>query len=191
MIKPFLKQLNTELKEEFTELGDRVYNNWPGPEQQEEYPYMVVFSGRAPTERFQYKKLREFTDKTMLYSLGYYRMFVDVNYLAAEGEVDDQLDLVDKMSDFFSIDLRFNVQKESEVSRDFSYTIKENYKATANVKLNGFELDQTGVDLQKGDRRSIFHLSCYVPRLKITKPGIYTGVVLDPVDISEKQNIQN
>ena len=188
MIKPFLTQLQTELKQEFPELGDRVYNNWPGPEVQEEYPYMVAFAGRATRERLEHRKIKEFSDNSILYSTGYYQMAVDLNYLASEGELDDQLELVDKMSDFFDIDLKINTQKESEVSRDISYLIRD-YTATANVRFNGFELDQTGPDLQSGDRRAVFHLSCYVPKLKVTKPGVWTSVKLEPVDISERQKI--
>ena len=195
MINPFLTQLKNELKREFPELGDRIYNNWPAPEVKEKYPYMVVFSDRGKLENLQHRKIKEFPDKSILYSTGYYKLAVDLNYLASEGELDNQLELVDKMREFFDIDLRLNTQKESEVSRDFSYLISSDnkpvrdYTAIANARFNGFELDQTGPDLQSGDRRAIFHLSCYVPTFKITEPGVWTSVKLEPVDISERQKI--
>ena len=188
MIKLATKALRDALAATFTDLKG-IYNNWPGPEIQERYPYMVVFTHRANVERLQYNELATLTDNSKLYGTGYWNVDLDVNYLSQEGSLEDQADVVDKMSDFFNINLTGGKMIESEASRDIEYDI-QNYTAKANVRLVDIALDQRGPDLQPGDRRSVFTLNMFAPRLKIETPGIWTKVVLEP-HISEKEQISS
>ena len=179
MIKLATDALRDALEDTFTGLKG-IYNNWPGPEVKEQYPYMVVFMNRANVERMPYRLVKTLTDNSKLYSSGYFNIDLDVNYLARGGQIEDQAAVLDRMSDFFNINLSLSNLKETETSRDIPYEI-QNYTATANVRLLNISLDQTGPDLQPGDRRSIFSLNMDAPRLKIENPTQWRSYKIDPV----------
>ena len=178
MFKLATKALREALKNFFPELEGRVYNNWPGPEVQEIYPYMVVFTSNAMPERLEYEEVEKLTDGKTLFSTGYWKARVDVNYLAKEGLIEDQEALVDKISDFFNVQVTRPPMRESEISIDLKYQI-QNHTAVANVRLIEINLDQTGPDLQAGDRRAIVSLEMYAPRFKVEAPKRWSGYKIE------------
>lgn len=181
MTKPAQEALIASLKSHFTSLNGRIYKNWPGPALQEEYPYMVVFFGRDRRRRLQYQYIKELQDGTKLFSQGYSDMQIDLNYLSTEGDEEDQADLVDKMGDFFGINLSDN--DYSEISKDIKYNVR-GHEAVANVQLLDTVLDQRGEDLKEGDRRSIFTLSMYAPLFTIQTVRTWTDAKVE-ADIKE------
>lgn len=184
MLKLALKAFENVLLNAFPEVDKRVYLNWPGPEVKEIYPYLVIFMNRSSFERMEHKYIKTFADGSKLFSMGYFNVEIDVNYLAKDGELSDQADLIDSMSDLFNMDFDLDSYKTTEVSRDIEYQIND-YTATANVRIHDIILQQEGLDIQKGDRRSIITLSMYAPRFKIAKPPLLKNYELE-VNVSEK-----
>ena len=183
MLSLATKALRDELNKFFPELKGRIYSNWPGLEKQEVYPYIVVFSNRASIERLEYEEIGAMEDGSTLFSTGYWDVRIDVNYLSKEGLLSDQESLVDKISDFFNIQLTKPPLRPSEVSRDILYHVGK-YLITANVVLNNINLIQDGVDIKRGDRRSIAELSMHAPRLKIEKPQRWKSYKIE-AEVSE------
>lgn len=186
MLKLALQALIDSMKSAFPEVENRIYKNWPGPEIKETYPYMVIFAPRISIERLEYRFLKKFDNGDSLYSTGYFSGDVDVNYLAREGQEDDQADQIDKLSDFFNVDFNLGQEKKTtEVSRDIPYKVRD-YDTSANFRFLDVSTIQEGPDIKKGDRRSIFMLSMYAPRLKVVQPPEFKRYELDVV-VSEKR----
>ena len=114
-------------------------------------------------------------------------MAIDLNYLSREGKEEDKFEVLEKIADFFGTDLALNGQREAEISRDVTYTIA-GQQVTANIQIEGYQADESGPDLQAGDRRLIFNLSMFAPRLKIEEPAIWRDYRLD-ANIGEKVGI--
>ena len=186
MIKPALDAFKSELASAFPDV-EKIYTSWPTTEDKEIYPYFLIFNGRARVHRAQYKEVAKLPQNKILYNLGWFEMTIDLNYLSREGEEEDKFTVIEKMADFFGTDLSLSVMRESEVSRDIAYQVA-GQDVKANVLIEGYQADESGPDLQAGDRRVIFNLSMYAPRLKIEAPAVWTGYRIDP-HISERQTI--
>ena len=180
MIQNATKALRDEIARVFPKIT-AIYNNWPGPEVREVYPYIVIFTNRANLMRTQYQLLEKKQDGTIVFASGYWELLMDLNYLAREGELSDQGALTEKIQNFFNVDIPAG--KESEVSRDISFMVGD-YQAKSTVNLLNFAYDQRGPDLQPGDRRSVFSLSMYVPRIVVQSPRKWSRYEISP-EISE------
>ena len=186
MIKPALDAFKAELQKAFPDVK-KIFTSWPSPSQKMIYPYFLIFNGRARVNRAQYKEVARMDNGSILYNLGWFDMAIDLNYLSKDADEEDKFAVIEKMADFFGTDLSLSVMKESEVSRDIAYQVA-GQDVKANVLIEGYQADESGPDLQAGDRRIIFNLSMYAPRLSIQSPAVWTGYKITPF-ISEKQKI--
>lgn len=193
MISLAVKALIEQLKTVFgTRVGDRIYNNWPSQEVEERYPYIVIFTNRTNIQYIQ-EQLVQKRDKDDpngfdIYSTGFFETLLDINYLAGDGDEDDQSDLIDKISDFFNITGNI-ASPGTPVSRDIPFSF-HGYPANANVQFEGVLLEQNPEEIKIGVRRSIFNFNMYIPRLKLIKQPHWKSYELD-AHISEKPRGNN
>ena len=153
MVKNALSALNTKLKDFFK--INEVYNFWPGPDVKAKYPYMTVLLVTSNLVKWSPKQVDK-TTAGFVFSVGQQEVRIDIHYLSIEGEIDDQIGIIDKMSDFFGSQVN-----KGYLSLDLS---SNSSREIANIRLLSHSIDDTGINIAMGERRIIFHTEMDIPQ---------------------------
>ena len=165
--KAFIKKLQNEFP--ISEVED-IHLNWPGPDTEVVFPYMVVLTVNQEVQDFTPQLVKKNTDGSFVYVNGQWTSRIDVHYLSRRGRRDDQEAFIQKFTDLFQSDFIKSGGDNPTPSLILPFGTGEKYE-NATIHYLSWQLDQISSNIQEGERRSIFELLMDVPRIVTTSAG--------------------